>query len=607
MTRRSRFWSSSRSRWAWAGVAVALATGVGVGAALVVPGAPRAPGAPASPPPSLGAPGAARRAGADTVALTGHVFDVHAQRAVGGVEVVFRGGAGEVTATTRRDGGYALRVAPGRYRAFVRGGDAMSVARRELSRVPGPPPPELAGVLDEGLATTVVAVRDADGIDLGVVRGGTLAGRVVDRAGHPVAGAVVYASGGDYRPVLATDIATSAGDGGFELQLPPGAFELAVDHPRFTGITGGRRRYLVGPGSRADETLVVAAGCVVSGRVRGPAGEPVGDGALEIQRGLGEGEFAPAGRIGPDGAFRWATTSDDDVALRAWPWKAAPSAVQHFRCRDGARFAGVEFSLPEQTPDADGELVDPAGQPVRFSFVDVRALDRDGISQQERTDETGRWEVYSMPPGRYRITAQAGGGVASATIEVPRHGLRLALGGTGRLEGTAPRLASGGFELALDGCVVDGERILLPQSRRLVMVTGGRFVVDGLPACELGFTTIWHGRPTAQHVAIPAGGVARIELPIGELRDKTVRGVVRDAAGDPVVGAAVTAVRPDDDARVAATMTDAAGRYTILAASGATVRASAHGEVGEARVGGANIDAEQVDVEIGAPAGGDPH
>jgi hypothetical protein len=84
-----------------------------------------------------------------------------------------------------------------------------------------------------------------------------------------------------------------------------------------------------------------------------------------------------------------------------------------------------------------------------------------------------------------------------------------------------------------------------------------------------------------------------------------VRGVVRDAAGDPVVGAAVTAVRPDDDARVAATMTDAAGRYTIRAASGAMVRASAHGEIGEARVGGANIDAEQVDVEIGAPAGGD--
>jgi hypothetical protein len=64
-------------------------------------------------------------------------------------------------------------------------------------------------------------------------------------------------------------------------------------------------------------------------------------------------------------------------------------------------------------------------------------------------------------------------------------------------------------------------------------------------------------------------------------------------------------VRPDDDARVAATMTDATGRYTIRAASGATVRASAHGEVGEARVGGANIDAEQVDVELGAPAGGD--
>jgi hypothetical protein len=82
-----------------------------------------------------------------------------------------------------------------------------------------------------------------------------------------------------------------------------------------------------------------------------------------------------------------------------------------------------------------------------------------------------------------------------------------------------------------------------------------------------------------------------------------VRGVVRDAAGQPVAGAVVTAAQPDDDARAAAAMTDAAGGYTLRAASGATLRAAAHGQVGEARVGGANVDAEQVDLVIGEPTG----
>src|SRR3954470_1835653 len=193
--------SSSPSRWAWAAVAVALAVAAVTAAVLRDRGAPPggSPGAaaaqaapaasPAAPPPAppAGPPGA--------VAITGRVFEAAQQRPVGDVEVVFRGAAGEVTATTRRDGGYALRVAPGSHRAFVRGGGAMSIGRRPPPRVPAPPPAELAGVPDEALMTAVVAARDTDGVDLAVVRGGSVAGRVLDRAGQPIGGAVVYAVG----------------------------------------------------------------------------------------------------------------------------------------------------------------------------------------------------------------------------------------------------------------------------------------------------------------------------------------------------------------------------------------------------------------------------
>jgi protocatechuate 3,4-dioxygenase beta subunit len=605
MTRRLRIWSSSRSlpsRRAWAAAALALAIaaaalgGIGALRGPIAAATPSPPAAPAPPPP--GRPG--------DVAITGRVVELPLRRPVGGVEVVLRGAAGDATATTRSDGSYGLRVAPGSYRAFVRGGGVMSIGRADPVRVPDPPPAELAGVPDEALLTAVAVTRDFDGVDLAVVRGGSVAGRVVDRAGQPIGGAVVYAVGGAHRPALGTDIARSAGDGGFELRLPPGVYELAASHPRFAGIAGSiRNRYAIGPGTHADATLMLAAGCIVSGRVITPGGGPAGDGALELQRGSGDGDYVPVGRIDADGAFRWATTDDDEVALRAWPWKAPPSPVRRFRCRDGARFDDVVFELPGPRPDLEGVLVDRAGRPVRFAFIDVRPLDPDGIGQQERTDEAGRWEVHRLPPGHYHLTASAAGGVASTTVVSPRDGIRLELGGTGRLDGTAPRLPGGGFELVLDRCATRGAPIPLPQSSRLVAVTGGRFSVGDLPACDLEFSAIWRGRLIAQRVAIPPGGTARIELAIGEPQDRTVRGVVRDAAGQPVAGAVVTAAQPDDDARAAAAMTDAAGAYTLRAASGATLRAAAHGQVGEARVGGANIDAEQVDLVLGEPTGDD--
>lgn len=613
MPRTSRIrplWSRP-SRRVWTAVAVALALAAGAAAVLrrdlwpdrspVAAAAPAAPPrAPAAPPPvpPAGRPG--------DIAITGRVFDAAQQRPVDGALVVFRGAAGDVTAVTRRDGAYALRLAPGTYHPLVRGRDIMSIGRRDPSRVPDPPPAELAGFPDEALLPTLLAARDTDGVDLAVVRSGSVSGRVLDRAGQPVGGAVVYAAGGAHRPALGTDIATSADDGTFELQLPPGVYELAASHPRFAGIASPpRARHAVGPGTHATTTLILAAGCIISGRVIGPDGAPVGDGALELQLGLGDAAFAPSGRVDADGAFRWATTADDDVGLRAWPWKAPPSAVQRFRCRDGARFDNVEFAVPDLRPDLAGTLVDRAGRPVRYSFLDLRPLDPDGIAQQERTDEAGRWEVHSLPPGRYRITARAPGGVATATVVSPHDRIRLELGGTGRLEGATPQLPAGAFELALDKCIVAGQSIPLPQSRRLVTVTGGRFTVDDLPACELDFSAIWHGRPVSQHAAIPPGGTARIELPIGEPRDKTIHGVVRDASGQPVVGAAVVAARPDDDTHTTAAMTDAAGNYTLRATSGATLRASAHGQVGEARVGGASIDAEQVDLVLGESASTD--
>lgn len=537
--------------------------------------------------------------GAAGVTVAGKVIDIGQQQPVGGVEVVFRGAAGESTTTARRDGSYAIHVPAGRYHAFVRDDAVLSIGRPDLVRLPTLPSAETAGIPDEALMATVNAREDLDGVDLSVVRGGVVNGRVIDRSGRPVAAAVLRARGANLRPALATDVAESDASGAFELRLPAGTYALDVSHPRFAGVASiADSRLVVPAGDHLQTTITLIAGCIIAGRVVGSDGKPAGDGAIEKQWGEGAADYTPAGRIDPDGAFRWVTTDEGDVLLRAWPWKAPPSATRRFACRDGARFEDVVFQLPERRPDIEGVLVDKTGEPVGFAFVDLAPLDRGGVAQQERTDAAGHWEVFSMPPGRYRVSAQAEGrGIAIQTVVSPRDGVRLELGGTGRLEGTTTRLASGSFELVAGSCVDGAGTVPLPQARRLVTVSGGRFAVDDLPACELSFGVSWRGRLLPQHLAIPSGGTAHIELDVGAARAKTVRGLVRDASGAPVAGAIVTSTYPGKGDTVA--RTDASGAYTLRSYSGAALRARAPGRAGTAQVGGADVDAEQVDLVVG--------
>lgn len=531
------------------------------------------------------------------VAISGHVIDIREQHPVPGIEVVFRGPTGETSTTSDRDGAYTVRLAIGSYRAFVRDDTVLSIGRSDRVRLPSPPSADTAGVPDEALMTTVNATGDADGVDLSVVRGGVVSGKVIDRSGRPIAGAVVRARSGSVRPTLATDIAESDGDGSFELRLPAGAFDLDANHPRFAGIASSDTRIAVEPGDHLKTTVILTTGCVIAGRVVGPGGKPASDGAIERQWGTGDTEFAASGRIEPDGSFRWVTTEPGEVVLRAWPWKSPPSAGRRFNCRDGARWSDIVFQIPERRPDLEGVLVDPAGQPVGFAYIDVAPLDRGGLAQQERSDASGRWAVFDLPAGRYRLTAQADArGVTTATVVSPRDGIRLELGGTGRLEGTTARLASGSFELVLGACLDVGGKLAIPQTRQLVAITGGRFAVDGLPACQLAFNAVWHGRAISQQVAIPSDGTARVELDLGPPRTKTVRGVVRDTAGRPLADAVVIASH--DGNTDATAQTSASGAYSLKTISGASLSASLRGHRGAAQVGGADIDGEQVDVVI---------
>ncbi|MEO8699404.1 MAG: carboxypeptidase-like regulatory domain-containing protein, partial [Kofleriaceae bacterium] len=523
-------------------------------------------------------------------------IDKSGQQPVGNVEVVFRNLTGEETAMAGADGRYRIDVPAGVYRAFVRDDSVLSFGRVGRVRVPGLPSLDSAGVPDENLMPLVAAGHDTDGVDLAVVRGGTVTGKVVDSAGRPVQHAALRALGVDgIKPTLGTDVAETDETGAYELRLPSGPYVLEATHPRYAGLTEPAE-IGVTAGGHTTADLTLTAGCVIAGRVVAASGSAAGDGAIEKQWGETDSEFRPDGKIAADGTFRWVTTAAGDVTLRAWPWKSPPSQSRTFACRDGARFDNIVFALPANNPDIEGVLADATGAPVPLAFIDLAPLDPGGLAQQERTDADGKWGVFHMPAGRYQVTAYAPNrGVVSTIVTAPAANVRLALGGTGKIAGTTTKdFANGSFEIQLVAC--DGG-IAIADDHRLVTVIDGHFELDDVPACGLTVAASVARRKQVTRVAVPAGGVGKLQLDLGAPRARHITGIVTDASGRPVEGAFVNAVfasDPDEEIGTeASATTDAAGHYAIDTFDGAQLMV-----YGQGRVANATATRDQMDFKL---------
>lgn len=558
----------------------------------------QAPSAPALPP-AAHPRTSPRRPG--TVEIRGTVVDRTDGSPVGGVEVVVRGPLGEASVAAASDGAFALDVTPGAYHLFVRGDDIMTVGLQDPVHLDPGPRADLAGMPDESLMPLVVALHDTM-VDLPVVHGGSIEGKVTDDSGAAIAHAIVRAKTDLLRPALGTDIAETDENGAFTLRVPPGTYTLEATHNAFAGARD-QVTINVDPGSHPQVALRMARGCIVRGRVVTADGTPSNEGALEQQR---PGHpFGPTGTINGDGTFRWATLEPGEVTLRAWPWKSMPSQPRTFACTDGKVVNGVVFQLPDGKPSLEGTVVDGNGDPIPFAYIDVQPLDDAAMAwQQERADASGRWHVYEMPPGRYEVIATATGrGIVHQTVVSPHADVQIRLAGTGTIEGTTTDLGSGSFEAWFDDCQVPqssgvaSPTIEIAHEPRIVQVRGGRFTIVDAPACPLTMEIRWHGVIERKSLVVDVDKPAHLDLDLGSPRTKTVHGVVRDGDGEPVGGAHVTATSSAAHASANA-LTDASGRFAITTYAGAQLTAGDGERVASADVGHANVTDEQVDLVV---------
>ncbi len=552
-----------------------------------------------------------------TVAVRGSVLDRDTREPVKDVEVVLRGASGDVTTRSGADGTFKISVARGAYRAFVRDLRVMSTGMQGRVRLRTLPRTEHAGAADEKLMPLLEVDGDTTGVELTVTVGALVNGWITDPAGKPEKDVVVTAVSVERpssrgttptvrpavvrrtapRPVLGTDTAISDADGHFILRVPAGSYELVASSAKYAGIAGLSEIVLTA-GAHLDTNLTLASGCIITGKVVTASGTPPHDGAIETQLGLEL--FGPTGRVNADGTFKWTTTELGTVLIRAWPWQQPASETRSFECTHGKRHTNVELKLPNAEPDIAGTISDAYGNPVPLAYVDIAPLDPGERGQQERADASGHWEVFDMRAGRYQITASAAGrGIAVETITAPRRDVALHLSGTGRIAGTTTDLVDGSFELTFHHCGA-ADPIEVDDDARIVVVRGGRFTVERVPACTLTMTARWRDKLLTHAVVVEPDRTASMELALGAPRDKKVRGTVRDNAGKPVANARVTALV---DHREATTVrSDHDGHFELTIPGGAQLVAGNGTLVGRATVGRANIATEQVDIALDTKA-----
>jgi hypothetical protein len=434
------------------------------------------------------------------VRVSGTVREVGTNEPVAEAEVVFAGADGDSISVADGKGKYSVALVPGAYRAFARANGYVAVGWSALEDLEEDRPVQSIGAPRLDLAPVVSVSNDQDGIDIQLRGAGTIQGRVLDVSGWPVSGAIIAARpAGRYaarlRTVAGYDTVRSGADGSFELGVPAGPVVLSARHDYFAGISrDSRSKLYISPGDTQSVDLTLTDGCIISGRVVDLKGDPVDHGALEIGTDREPPyDFEPVAMF-TDGEFRLARTVPGTVRLRAWPWKSPPAPAQDFACSDGARYTGITFTIPNAAADLDGTLSSHDGEPMAGARLYVFPLEPGGMAQREQTDADGRWAVFSMPRGRYLVSAHVPKyGVAFSVVSVPSRGIDLVLSGVGSISGTIEGMENGSFTFLPTSCLADADDAVFPfplgietsRDIRLVAVAQGRFNIDDLPACRL--------------------------------------------------------------------------------------------------------------------------
>jgi hypothetical protein len=534
----------------------------------------RGPGHAAQGRPRVHAPASAP---ADAARIQGQVRDLLTGEGVAGVTVAFvpAGTSTEITAESDAQGGYALALAPGRYRARAVGQEVVALDAAAIA--PGTGDDDDDARLSDDTATReiLVAARSGvGGLDIYVVRLARVHGRVVDGNGEPVGEALVRHRTSlldraiDSRHTAPTGEAWSGADGAFAVLVPPGRVTLLASAP---GRTPSSTRILwVAPGAELRGVeIVMDQGADVPGRVVDAAGKGVA-GARVVGR--VEIDGAPAGEIGAvssgDGRFLLGAVPPGRLVLQAEAAGYAPSpAVVVTVSGEPGRREDVVIRLAAPATLA-GRVVDEQGAGIAGATVRaLRPMSQIALPGVT-TDAQGQFDML-IAPGPVDVTVTAPGfapgrasGVAASSRAVV---ITLARGGaiagvvTGRGQPLSHFTVHVVQRSAPDGA--PGAAIDFWQQGMRVVSPDGSYRLSDLPSGRYSVTAAAPGLAPVEQpdVAVAPGREARVDLELAP--GASLVGTVRNARSQAPVAGAV--VRLSTGSELAMTYTDAGGGFAI--------------------------------------------
>jgi len=396
-------------------------------------------------------------------------------------------------------------------------------------------------------------------IELG--RGGTIAGRVADAEGSPIAGASVQIRTPILNACFEHDMKTDS-QGEFSVpSLAPGAYRVVAisRDPGFRHGVMDSRRVVVREGEVARADFVLGAGVAVFGRIT-YGGEPVADASVSASLTDGALYRTDIGKI-------W-TTGDNQGRYRIEglsPGRyvlAVDTTGQDFDAGYGDMTYALQVAAQDAELDLDlaadvvaGVVQDSEDRPCWMARVDlVPLLEGEGrltainsVRSRGRTGfearKDGTFRISGVAPGRYRLYVCPPTYESTTIMDINKE--------PGR--DVTDLVVTIGETEAVEGCATteDGE---IPEYVEVAICDGqGRFIANGGGGLDAGSARFPIADLVPGEYAILARaqgyGLARARAFVGAGRDTVVefafqRGSdlivkTRDASGIPVPGANV--------------------------------------------------------------------
>ncbi len=480
---------------------------------------------------------------APTNQVSGTVLDATNRRPVPGVDVTFRRGKPETTATSGADGAYSVELAPGTYDVRAVGADVLALPQPQLK---------------------IGRLGEAVHFDVYVARLATVSGTVAYQDGRRASGAEVSvreSSEGGSLYVRTGELAgaVTGPDGRFEVRALPGALELRATDGALVGFT--RVEGIIAGATRSGVQIVLDERATVWGTVRDPRGRSVAEAkvTISVQRPRTWQYERTTAETDGSGRFE-AEVRPGRTVLVAVADGFAPAKEQTVELAPAAR-KEVDLALQDSLVLA-GHVVDPERRPVADAVVShLRYASKlPTVRQTSGSDGSFRFtDVGRDPQVLVAELEDYGKGRIDGAL-APAHDLEIVLVPFGGIRGTVTgedKKPVGQFVALVER---NGKPVgAAPPSR--FMAGDGRFELFPLEPGRYDVVVFGPGyAPTRAHdVAVPASGWGdgSVTLHAGG----SIVGTVRAApSGAPVAGARVSATSGH---RGGAATTSADGRFTL--------------------------------------------